>query len=73
MLLRRPDGGPVQVCLDRLPPQERLRLSRLVAEHGGQVLLNPARHPCCVTFGHGPPGSQRRPALSDRPDSFSTR
>ena len=71
MLLVREDGGPMQIYLE--PQRERLRLSQLVTEHGGKVVLNPARHPGCVTFGPFLPGSRPRSVFSDRSDSFSTR
>ncbi|XP_043191297.1 nucleolar protein dao-5-like [Amphibalanus amphitrite] len=73
LFVRPDDAEPMEFhLLAGLPRPERCRLQALVEDHGGALVANPARCPHAVTLGAGTPGSQPRPAVSDRPDTFST-
>ncbi|KAF0306870.1 hypothetical protein FJT64_002349 [Amphibalanus amphitrite] len=73
LFVRPDDAEPMEFhLLAGLPRPERCRLQALVEDHGGALVANPARCPHAVTLGAGAPGSQPRPAVSDRPDTFST-
>ncbi|KAF0302608.1 Telomeric repeat-binding factor 2-interacting protein 1 [Amphibalanus amphitrite] len=72
LFVRTGDGKPMEFHLEAgLPRPERCRLQALVVDHGGALVVNPARCPHAVTLGAGAPGSLPRSAISDRPDTFS--
>ncbi|KAF0302609.1 Telomeric repeat-binding factor 2-interacting protein 1 [Amphibalanus amphitrite] len=72
LFVRTGDGKPMEFYLEvGLPRPERCRLQALVVGHGGALVTNPARRRHAVTLGAGVPGSQQRPDVCDRQDTFS--
>ncbi|XP_037092764.1 uncharacterized protein LOC119112636 [Pollicipes pollicipes] len=72
LLFRRLDGKPAEFHLERVFGAERSRVTQLVTRHGGVLVNNPARHPHAVVLTGAAPGSEQRPPISYRSDTFST-